>query len=469
MLFNSYNFILLFAPCVLLVYWLLPNPKTRLIWVTLASYFFYGSFDLLYLPLLLFVTGVNFLAGAQIAHGTRKGLWLTISLTSTLGLLVFFKYYDFGAEQINGLLRNLSVAGRLEILDLLLPVGISFYVFQSLTYTLDLYYGRTQPAESFWHFAGFVAFFPTLLSGPILRWTTQRESLLNLGRPTLDQGIEGCKFIVIGLAKKVLLADFIASGIVNPLFNAYEANGFFLAWLAALAYGAQLYLDFSGYSDMAIGLGHLLGLSLPRNFARPYQASNIGEFWNRWHISLSTWFRDYFFFPFSRALLRRGGNKVPDLTRAAAHLATMSLIGIWHGAILNFLLWGVFHGVLLVIYHQTRSWRIIRWRVVSWGLTIAAVSFGWILFTSASLEKILTMWRSMLGLRGFESPSAFLAQIPEFQLGLVLVGLFAMLFLPDTWSLRLPRNVLAAIALGLLAAIAFGMLARPTPFLYFQF
>lgn len=470
LLFNSYEFIFLFAPVALAGYWLLRKNTHRLWWLAAASYVFYGSFDLRFVPFLLGITLVNYWAGQRIATSARPPRWLLLSLAASLGTLAVLKYYHWGAAWLSA--RFLTSDGALlPPLEFVLPVGISFYVFQSLTYPLDLYFRRTETAPSFLQFAAFVSLFPSVLSGPISRWRQLGPALASLpARLTGDRFVDGLAFFVIGLSKKVLIADFLAQHLVEPLCAAPQ--GFFLAWIAVVAFTVQLYFDFSGYSDMAIGLGRLLGLDLPRNFASPYQARNISDFWQRWHISLSTWFRDYLFFPLSRDLLRRTGQRHADLVRAAAHLVTMGLIGLWHGAGWNFVLWGLYHGVLLAVHQQTRGWRKLRWGWVNNLLTLLAVMVGWAMFQSESAGQALHMLTSMAGLNGFEPLSGLGQTVNGVVVVFAFVTLAALLIRrPDRWPRTLPRTAYVALLLGMLAFLNLWTLSgfQEQPFVYFVF
>jgi D-alanyl-lipoteichoic acid acyltransferase DltB (MBOAT superfamily)/acyl carrier protein len=363
--FDSYTFLLLFAPVAIAIFWCLPPGAPRLWWLLAAGYAYYASFDWRFLPLLAVVTLVTYVLGNAMAAGGPRRVLLGLSVTLGLLPLVLFKYRS--------------------LLDLAFPIGLSFYTFQALTYGLDIFHGRGPRARSLFYYAPFVSFFPTLLAGPIARWSQLGPALPATPRwPRAEGLVDGLFFVVVGLAEKTLLADPLERNVVAPLFEG-GPHGFWVAWVAALAYGARLYFDFAGYSDMAVGLGRLLGFSLPRNFALPYQARDIGNFWERWHISLSSWFRDYLFYPVSRALLRATASRQPGAARAASYALTMGLIGLWHGLSAAFLLWGLYHALLLIAFHAARPRRGSAWERAQRPLTFVAVTFGWVLFRSRDL------------------------------------------------------------------------------------
>lgn len=467
MAFDSYSFLLFFAPAAIGVFWALRPGTARLVWLTLAGYAFYATFDWRFLPLLGFVTLATYGVGTALARGGPRRLLLSLGVTAALLPLLVFKCWP--------LARSVTAARGvhpewLRVAKVVFPVGLSFYTFQSLTYCLDIFHGRARPARNLLQHASFVSFFPTLLAGPITRWS-QMGPALEAMPPALggDDAVHGIVFVVIGLAEKTLVADSLERYVVTPLFAGAATHGFFLAWVAALAYGSRLYFDFAGYSDMAVGLGRLLGISLPRNFALPYQAHDIGDFWERWHISLSNWFRDYLFFPLSRALLRRTDRRHPELIRAMSYVVTMGLIGLWHGATAALVLWGLYHAALLIIFHAARPRRGSTWDRMQRPLTFMAVTIGWVLFRSADLAGAVQVWSAMAGLRGFEHWAEVSAAVGWPALAFVVAVVFWLQAGPDAWSAELPRTRLAAVSLGVVAAVALGMLAAPEPFVYFKF
>ncbi|MGE0706413.1 MAG: MBOAT family protein [Planctomycetota bacterium] len=458
MLFYEFPFIFVFLPLVLLGSRALGGQQ-RLAWLFAASLAFYATSSLGFLPLLLLSTLVDFVAGGRIAAASdspraRKG-WLLVSLCFNLGTLAFFKY----AGLITHTLRDLFGPG-VPLIQASLPVGISFYTFQSMSYTIDVYRGEVTRARSFLHFAGYVTLFPQLIAGPIVRYS-QLEAQLD--QPHLDAArfADGVQLFVVGLAKKLLLADVLAA-VAAPLF-AQAQPGLLTAWAAMLLYAGQIYWDFSGYSDMAIGLGRMLGYEFQVNFDSPYQATSFRDFWRRWHISLSTWLRDYLYIPL-------GGNRHgPGRTYLALTL-TMLLGGLWHGASWNFVLWGAAHGLLLAgeraLGERNPLLRLAPplQRVV----VLLVVTLVWVPFKLEGLPRALAWWRAMLtGVHGLGAPSA-------------LVGAAVSAFLALTWlapnsnGLRLEparwrrQAAWSATLLVLALWVGYGRVETP-PFLYFRF
>jgi alginate O-acetyltransferase complex protein AlgI len=300
--------------------------------------------------------------------------------------------------------------------------------------------------------------FPRLVAGPIVRYVDLEEQLHQEHR-SLDAAriAEAIHFFAFGLAKKVLIADFIATRLVDPLFTSHEAHGFFAAWAAALGYTAQLYFDFSGYSDMAVGLGYLVGFRLPRNFNLPYRAATISDFWRRWHISLSTWLRDYLYIPL-------GGNRgSPARTRLNLFL-TMLLGGLWHGANWTFVLWGAWHGLALLVDHATAKRRSLPISVEHL-LTMLVVVVGWVMFRADNVQSALQVYRGMLGLSGFDVGFLTAHLVPM----VFLTGALVLSVMPDTEDFRLPVRPAVAVALAAVFAVCLSRLTLPSPFLYFQF
>ena len=466
MLFNSYVFCFLFLPATLAGWWLLPPGRPRLGFLTLASYFFYGWWDWRFVPLMLASTSADYLAGwylGRVAVPSRRRAALVLLLGFNLGILGVFKYYDFFAGTLNGLGRLLGTSPDLPLLHVVLPVGISIYTFNSISYTIDIYRGRLAPARTFLEFAAFVAMFPHLVAGPIVRYADLSPQFARpQERRDAEWWVMGWWFFVVGMAKKVLLADLLAAGFVTPLWHQIPQLDSGEAWLAVLAYTLQIYLDFSGYSDMAIGLAFLLGFRFPQNFDAPYQAPNISEFWRRWHMSLSFWLRDYLYIPL-------GGNQGSRLRTLRNLVIVMFLGGLWHGAAWTFVIWGLYHGALLAVHAicRRRGW-VPGSRALSVAATSLAVMVGWVFFRSGSLGDALRMLRAMVGLGAGTGGNLALVGSPFAWVALAL-GLWLAWRLPDTWHLGVPRSRLAAIALALVLLMCVFRFATPSPFLYFQF
>ncbi len=467
MLFNSYLFLFLFLPCVLIFWWSLRlSLRTRLIGLVIASYLFYGWWDYRFVSLLLFSSIVDYHAGQKLydapSRGGKRG-WLLVSLVTNLGLLVFFKYSGFMAESVNALADWLRMGGAMPVPQLILPVGISFYTFQTMSYTIDIYRGDSRPATSFWHFAAYVSLFPQLVAGPIVRYRDMEDQLRSIAtRVPWEYFSKGVFFFVAGLTQKILLADVIASTI-NPLFADYSALQFFGSWYAMLGYSCQLYFDFSGYSNMAVGLGLMLGFQFPQNFCSPYQAENISDFWRRWHISLSGFLRDYLFIPL-------GGSRSGKLLTLRNLFLVMFLGGLWHGAGWTFVFWGGYHGLLLMI-HALASRYVSLPRLAARGLTFLAVVVGWTLFRSTDMTMCMSLYQSMFGARGWESSlSVVLAEIGGWKSAGILCVLLAAVFqMRNVWEWKFRPTVPMAMALSGLLVVCVLRFDSHSPFLYFQF
>jgi alginate O-acetyltransferase complex protein AlgI len=462
-IFSSQVFIFCFAPLAILLFWVLPQ-RWRLCWLVVTSYVFYAWADWRFCQLMLTTTLVDFSAAQKIAARESKAArraWLAFTLFINLGLLGFFKYAVFFSESFNALFAVLHQPAQVPIVELVFPVGISFYTFVSLGYTIDVYRGTVRPTRSFVTYAAYVSMFPHLVAGPIIRWREMGEQLAHIPRRlAAEQAALGCLFFAAGLSKKVLIADRLAL-YVDPLWSDYMHLSGPEAWAATLGYGLQVYFDFAGYSLMAVGLGLLLGLRLPQNFNSPYRAADIADFWHRWHISLSTWLRDYVF-------LTIGGLRIDR--RWFAVFLTMVIAGLWHGANWTFVLWGAYHGALLVIHHALRAGKV-KWYGGWPGRigTLLLVMLGWVLFRSDSLRAAGIMYSRIFDLASFRVAP----KIPATYWPLLIVALLWAVMAPNayepwhTQGYRPSRRLV--IALGLLAALAVMLLSQSSPFLYYQF
>ena len=466
MLFNSYEFMLLFLPIVLLFWW---SPKvgltTRLVGLTLASYLFYGWWDYRFVGLLMLSTVVDYFAGKRLHESTddqRRRFWLGVSLASNLGLLAFFKYCGFFAESWNAVADWLRTGGSIPVPQIILPVGISFYTFQTLSYSIDIFRREAEPARSFWHFAAYVSLFPQLIAGPIVRYGELEEQLANIpDKVDWDRFAYGIFFFVGGMAQKLLLADIIAEKI-NPLLVDYSQLQLVGSWYAMLGYSLQLYFDFAGYSNMAVGLGMMLGFSFPQNFNSPYCSNSIADFWRRWHMTLSFWLRDYLFIPL-------GGSRRGNLLTLRNLVIVMFLGGLWHGAGWTFVVWGLFHGCLLGAHATLRRVTKIQLpRLLSIAITFVCVVFGWAIFRSTDMTMAMSLWESMLGLRGIESDLKAAVQGVT-GMGLLSAMLAICWFAPNMWSIRFRPNLFYLSALSFTMVICVLRFDSDSPFLYFQF
>ncbi len=360
MAFSEFRFFVFFL-VVFSIYWLLRRNLYRKSWLLACSYAFYAAWDWRFLSLILFSTAVDYCIGillTQTDNQSKRRWLLAVSLVANLGLLAFFKYCGFFVESSQELFSLLGLPFKTETLNIILPVGISFYTFQTLSYTIDVYRRQLNPTRNLVDFALFVCFFPQLVAGPIVRARCFLPQLDRIRTWSWTRTHFGMRLIVIGLFKKLAIADRMAS-YVDPVFadvGLYETG---TLWFAAIGFMIQVYCDFSGYSDMAIGTANLLGFRLTKNFDMPFASSNISDFWRRWHISLSSWVRDYVYFPLGGS--RRGNwNTVRNLVVA------MTLVGFWHGAAWRFILFGFLQGVLISLYIQLRRFYSSRPRLEAW-------------------------------------------------------------------------------------------------------
>jgi len=394
MLFQQVEFLLFFA-VVLTLSTLAPRDRQRKSVLLLASYAFYAYWDWRFLSLIIASTGVDFLVGRALAQTrvpSRRKWLLATSLVFNLGLLGIFKYLDFFIESLAPLVAPWGIG--LQTLDIILPIGISFYTFQTLSYSLDVYRGKLEATRSLQDFALFVAFFPQLVAGPIVRAAEFLPQLLTRQRPTWNDAAFAFERFVIGLFKKVFLADNLAR-FADDVFHHAGAYDSSTTWLAVAAYTLQIYFDFSGYSDMAIGVARILGFRLNENFDYPYLALSMSEFWQRWHISLSTWLRDYLY-------IGLGGNRGGGLLTARNLMITMLLGGLWHGAAWTFVAWGLLHALALVAQRLAsplakrlapHSPKLVAG--TSWLATLWVVTHGWVLFRAETFEAAQAMLSQM--------------------------------------------------------------------------
>lgn len=404
MLFNSFFFLFAFLPAVVLVYLQLRMAGMRAVAIALlglTSYGFYLRGENVYPWLLGLSICVNFILGRWIAIApfARRKVLLVCGLILNLGVLIFFKYTQFLLDQWT-LLGGESNASWV----LVLPIGVSFFTFTQIAFLVDVYQGKAEE-RSFTAYALFISYFPHLVAGPILHHGEMLSQFkANSRLRTAENLLVGLSMLAIGLAKKTLLAD--PCGVVaSEIFGGavHSEPSFFVAWIGALSYSVQIYFDFSGYSDMAIGVSRMLGINLPINFNSPYKAHNIIEFWRRWHITLSRFLRDYLYVPL-------GGNRRGRYRRYVNLFVTMLLGGLWHGAGWAFIIWGVLHGLAQSFVHGIeelrRTYKFSRLPVAaSWLFTMTFVTFAWVAFRSPTLETSVSMWRGMLGLAGFAVPS----------------------------------------------------------------
>ncbi len=475
MLFNSLEFLVFFALFLGLWPLLRRGRNTRWAYLTAASLFFYGWWDWRYLFLLVGTGLIDYGAGLGMAAWPRwRKALLLASMGGNIGTLALFKYLDFGLTNANGLLHWLGCGVQLPLLHLTLPVGISFYTFQSMSYTIDVYRGELRPTRNVLHFFAFLSLFPQLVAGPIIRAADLLPQLLEVRRTTEEQRWAGLQLVVGGYFKKVVIADGLAP-LVDVAFGdgTPTASGAYW-WVVTAMFACQIYCDFSGYSDIARGLAKWMGYEFMVNFDHPYVATSFREFWARWHISLSTWFRDYVYIPLG------GSRQGPG--RAQLNMwFTMLASGLWHGASWTFVGWGVLHAAFLSLERVTRLpqrlSKVPGGRVLSWAVTLVGVLVAWVFFRAESLSQALAIVGAMF------SPSVLdLAPVKaQFHWrALVLVALVvlrhAWFFPTGTWTwtppawLRWPlRRVLAPATVALVVWCCVYLRGPGHAFIYFQF
>ncbi|QAU33434.1 MBOAT family protein [Janthinobacterium sp. 17J80-10] len=385
MLFYELKFIIPFA-FILLLYTQLQR-KAQNYLILFAGYLFYGMWDWRFLSLLLITTALDYSAGYLIdlckPGSNKRKLYLALSMAVNLGMLSYYKYMNFFAESLAHLL-NVPIPANSFVANVILPAGISFYTFQSMSYVIDVYRGHIRAERNFVDFAAFVSYFPHLVAGPIQRADVLLAQITRDRELTLPGFFLGCRLFMFGLFKKLVVGDNVAK-LVDPVFSNPQSFDSITLLVAAYAFSIQIYCDFSGYTDMARGVSKMMGINLTLNFNYPYFATSIRDFWTRWHISLSTWFRDYLYIPL-------GGNREGE-TRAIFNLfVTFLLSGLWHGAGWTYILWGAYHGTLVAIEHYCAKRRLGRWAqnmpvLLKMVITFHLVVFGWILFRVTSLAQ----------------------------------------------------------------------------------
>ena len=455
MLFSSITFLFYFLPLFLLAYHLLPAPNLVLL---LSSLLFYGWGDPTRLPLLLFCIVLNYGFGLAIGRrGRGARVWLGLGVTANLALLLFYKYAGFLVAQWALLVPFVGLPAP-EIPRIALPLGISFFTFQGISYLIDIHRGIVVPQRSLLRFAMYKAMFPPLIAGPIVRYAVIADRV-DTRAVTPALWVRGIESFTIGLGQKVLLANTLA-GPVDRLFALPPAElSMAAAWLATVGYALQIYFDFAGYSNMAIGLGRMIGFELPANFNRPYAAGSITDFWRRWHITLSTWFRDYLYIPL-------GGNRGGPWRTGANLTLVFLLCGLWHGASWNFALWGLYHGFFLVLERVGLGRVLARQPALArHAYLILVVVVGWVPFRAESFAQTGAVLRALAGGTAGVAPDV----AASFATALV-VGAVAAVWPADGGARWLPASLAQAACLVLLV-LSGACLAAGTynPFIYFRF
>jgi alginate O-acetyltransferase complex protein AlgI len=465
---------LAFLAVVFVVYWQLGR-KAQNVFLILATYFFYAQWDWRFLGLIFFSTCLDYYTGSRVYRATtvrsKKG-WLLLTLVLNLGLLGYFKYFNFFAQSFVDLGATLGFHVSWTTANIILPVGISFYTFETISYTIDIYRGVAKPAPTFLDFAAYVGFFPRLMAGPIVRardfvWQLERARVFKV--ELLESGLP--RFL-LGFVKKAFVADTLAQQLVDPVFQNPGSYGTESLWLAGIGFAVQVYADFSGYSDMAVGASRILGFETPENFNFPYLSRNISEMWRRWHISMSSWFRDYVY-------IGLGGNRKGELRTILNLGITVFLSGLWHGAAWIYVVWGLMHGLFLA---TNQFWRRVKTRfglqgvvpgfysvIAGWLLTHFAWVLSLTLFRSTSLNNAGTHLAGMFGSDG--AMVVHVSLLTWIALASVVVDHAVGWLLQRKEGLlqTVPVPVRAVVYASAVIALFYIRPEYPNPFVYFQF
>jgi alginate O-acetyltransferase complex protein AlgI len=485
MVFSSHVFLFYFLPLTLCLYYLLPF-RARTALIALASYVFYGWANPIWAVIMFFGSSVDYICGRvllrlsglrddgdlppiigpEVPRTRAMKTVLVISIVTNMGLLAIFKYTGFVAENVNAMARLFGFeSGLVPVLHLVLPVGISFYTFKAMSYAIDVYRGDARPMRRFTDYMCFEAFFPDLVAGPIIRYAALEEQM-RVREHTIDKFARGVAFFAFGMGKKILIANPMGH-IADTAFaaGALRAHD---AWFGLCGYAFQIYFDFSGYSDMAVGLALMMGFVLIQNFDSPYKSESITEFWRRWHISLSTWLRDYVYIPL-------GGNRKGN-GRTYVNLMTVMLLGgLWHGASWNFVLWGAMHGGMLALERaqgKDSAYRRLP-KTLRVALTFAIVCFSWVFFRAKTLGQAVAYFGSMFGLGHVTDAADAVAGAiyTPYHGAMFVVAAVVVWGMPNTWSFTSTLSPARAVSAMALLALAIVMMWTQTinPFLYFQF
>jgi alginate O-acetyltransferase complex protein AlgI len=486
MLFSSFEFLVLFLPIALILFKAISKVKGKIICLCLMSLLFYSFAGPQFVLVMLVTSLVDFCAGLTMNRYDEKWKRKTILLTAlsvNVSILAYFKYQNFflqsmvdfvlflknslgwtsGAILLERYLKVTLADGNDLFRKIILPAGISFYTFESMSYSIDVYKRVLKPERNYWNYLGFISFFPHLIAGPIVRAGQFLPQLGQNLKKRLSHGDVqfGIFLICSGLIKKVLIANTIGQP-VDTLFNQCERLGAIDAWFATLGFGYQIYFDFSGYTDMAIGMAALFGIALPINFNSPYSARNPSDFWRRWHITLSTWFRDYVYIP-------SGGSRLSGWRTTRNLLLAMFLVGFWHGAAWNFIIWGLYHGLLLAFYHKT----VNIWDRLPTALSVALMfmlsMIGWVFFRSMGLESGFVMIGSVFGANGLWGVNGLLMQ-NRLLLMVPLLTIFIHLPLPNSNQMRFQQwGIAQSFVMAVLMIVVLMRLHIETKFIYFVF
>ncbi len=470
MVFSSPTFLLFYLPLVLLFFYLVPS-KYKNIVLSIASIYFYAFGEKYLVLLILLSTIINYYCGILIENG-RKKLGLNISLIYNLSTLVFFKYFNFALENYNSVLKSFDIApASFDFLpEIVLPIGISFYTFECLSYVVDVYRGEVKANKSLLEFLTFVTLFPHLVAGPVIRYVDLQRQIQTKDL-SINQFSMGMERFILGLCKKMIIANTFAV-IADKVFS-YDVNSLStsMVWLGILSYSIQIYFDFSGYSDMAIGLGKMFGFNFLENFNYPYISKSIKDFWRRWHISLSTWFRDYVYIPL-------GGNKKGNVRTYVNLFIVFFVTGLWHGASWNYIFWGLFHGSFLILERFGFD-KILKkiWTPFQHFYTVFVVLIGWVFFRANTMQYAFEyISRMFFYNKGNETITTMIQYFyinNEFYFILFLAILFSMPFYKKMDNFIFQRKLIYLRPLFfitlLFVAITYIAASSYNPFIYFKF
>lgn len=470
MLFSSLTFLFGFLPILLILYFIIKNRKYKNVVLLIFSLLFYAWGEPKYILLMLLTILIVYIFGILIDKFDRekkltlKKLSLILCIILVLGSLIFFKYSNFLIENINSIFNT-----KINLINVIMPIGISFYTFQILSYIIDLYNKKIKLQKNYFSLALYVSLFPQLIAGPIVRYETVEEEIDNR-KETKEDVIAGTKRFIIGLSKKVIIANQMAL-LADLIFNKHNGSyGTSIIWLGTLAYTLQIYFDFSGYSDMAIGLGRIFGFHFLENFDYPYISKSVTEFWRRWHISLSTWFRDYVYIPL-------GGNRVNKFKWIRNIILVWLLTGLWYGAAWNFIIWGIYYGLLLLFEKLFLNKLLNKLpSIINWLYTFIIVMIGWMIFRSNSLNELLLFIKTMFSYKQTDWITILADNLSTFNSLIFIVPAFILSFpilkkIKEKYSGKTIYIILTNILLLMLFIMCIVYLTSSSynPFIYFRF
>jgi len=479
MLFNSTIFIFIFLPIVLFGWYNIKSLKGRLIFLTTSSCIFYGYWDYRFVLLMFLSICLDYYCGNRIFYWgkinpSHAKKWVTLSIVINLLILCYFKYFNFFIDTLFEILPE-SLGFSKPSLEIILPIGISFYLFESMTYSIDIYKGIAKPATSFFHLSAYISMFPRLNAGPIVRYGQIEEQLANISdKINFDNLAKGLFIFSLGLFRKIYIADFFAEW-SDLFFDSKVEKQFFVSWAGTLSYTFQIFFDFSAYCEMAYGLGIMLGFEFPKNFNSPYKAWNFSDFWKRWHIALSEFLRDYLYIPL-------GGNKTSKFNTYKNLMITMLLGGLWHGASWMFVVWGALHGLYLIMERLIKPFININHNYFYKFIVFIGVSLAWIFFRSPDINFALHTLKSCFMINGIEDsiPTYKILNainVPEYfremggikNIAALIVTLILIHFIPNVYQIKFKKSKLQLLLTVLLFYLCIIKIERPSPFIYFQF